>query len=62
LKGDQFGKTPRFVFRDNLFDQCTKPIGEGVAGAWEAAIKSGNLFGDKAAPYIGLKKKQNHGR
>ncbi|MCK9414580.1 MAG: right-handed parallel beta-helix repeat-containing protein [Prolixibacteraceae bacterium] len=47
LKGDQFGKTPRFVCRNNIFDQCTKPIGEGMAGAWEAAIKSGNVFGDK---------------
>ncbi|MCK9412506.1 MAG: hypothetical protein M0Q53_09415, partial [Prolixibacteraceae bacterium] len=47
LKGDQFGKTPRFVCRDNIFDQCTKPIGEGAAGVRDAAIKGGNVFGDK---------------
>ena len=62
LKGDQFGKTPRFVFRDNLFDQCTKPIGEGVAGAWEAAIKSGNLFGDEMKSSFGLKEKHKRGK
>jgi hypothetical protein len=48
LKGDQFGKASRLVCRDNVFDQCTKPIGEGMPGVWKAAIKSGNVFGEKA--------------
>jgi hypothetical protein len=48
LQGDQFGKASRSVCRDNVFDQCTKPVGEGIPGVWDAAIKGGNVFGDQA--------------
>ncbi|MBM4085150.1 MAG: hypothetical protein FJ272_10210, partial [Planctomycetes bacterium] len=45
LHPDPFGKTPRFVCRDNVFDRCPTPIGEGAEGVWKAAIKGGNVFG-----------------
>ena len=44
LKGDQFGKASPFVCRNNVFDQCTIPFGEGISGVWNAAIRSGNIF------------------
>jgi hypothetical protein len=47
LQPDPFGKAPRFICRDNVFDQCAKPIGEGVAGVWDAAVKGGNVLGDQ---------------
>ena len=53
LQPDPFGKTPRFICRDNLFDQCTTPVGEGVAGVRDAALKGGNVFGDQREPSAG---------
>ena len=53
LQPDPFGKVPRFICRNNVFDQCTTPVGEGAAGVWNAAIKGGNVFGDQAEPSVG---------
>ncbi len=53
LQPDPFGKVPRFLCRDNVFDQCTTPVGEGAAGVWNAAIKGGNVFGDQAETSVG---------
>ncbi|MDI9446826.1 MAG: hypothetical protein QM844_21950, partial [Planctomycetota bacterium] len=53
LQPDPFGKTPRFICRDNLFDQCTTPVGEGVAGVRDAALKGGNVLGDQREPSAG---------
>jgi len=53
LQPDPFGNVPRFICRDNVFDQCTTPIGEGAAGVWQAAVKGGNVFGDQAEPAAG---------
>ena len=47
LHPDRFGKPPRLICRDNLFDACTAPIGEGGESVWPAVIKGGNVFGDK---------------
>lgn len=46
LQLDPFGNPPRLVCRDNVFDQCPRPMGEGATGAWAATIKGGNVFGD----------------
>jgi len=48
LHPDPLGRTARFVCRDNVFDQCTTPLGEGAKGVWDSVIKGGNVFGDKA--------------
>ena len=48
LHPDPLGRPARVICRDNVFDQCTTPIGEGAAGVWEAAIKGGNVFGERA--------------
>jgi hypothetical protein len=53
LHPDPFGKVPRFICRDNVFDRCAKPVGEGAAGVWDAAIKGGNVFGDQAEIPLG---------
>ena len=32
LQPDPFEKVPRFICRNNVFEQCTTPVGEGAAG------------------------------
>ncbi|NLX96687.1 MAG: hypothetical protein GXY83_10970 [Rhodopirellula sp.] len=48
LHVDPFGKVPRLICRDNVFEQCTNAVAEGAAGVWAAADKGGNVFGDPA--------------
>ncbi|NOZ20694.1 MAG: hypothetical protein GXP25_06350 [Planctomycetes bacterium] len=48
LHPDPLGRTSRTICRDNVFDQCTTPIGEGAEGVWKATIKGGNVFGNQA--------------
>ena len=48
LHPDSLGRSSRLICRNNVFDQCTTPIGERTAGAWEAAIKGGNVLGNRA--------------
>ena len=48
LHPDPLGRAARTICRDNVFDQCATPIGESAEGVWEAAIKGGNVFGDRA--------------
>ena len=48
LHPDPLGRKSRLICRDNVFDQCTTPIGEGAEGVWKAAIKGGNVFGAQA--------------
>ena len=48
LRLDPFGKAPRVVCRDNVFEQCTQPVGEDAPGTWAAVIKGGNVFNGQA--------------
>ena len=49
LHPDRFGRSPRNLYRDNLFGECAGPIGESRKGLWEAAEKSGNVFANSSA-------------
>ncbi len=45
LYPDPVDRPSRLICRDNIFDQCATPIGEGVPGVLKAAIAGGNVFG-----------------
>ncbi|MBC8871477.1 MAG: right-handed parallel beta-helix repeat-containing protein [Planctomycetes bacterium] len=52
LHPDPLGRTARLICRDNVFDRCTTPIGEGASGVWKAAVTSGNVFGEQVETLI----------
>jgi hypothetical protein len=43
---DRFGKPPKSLVRDNIFQKCANVVSESEKGLWEAATASGNLFLD----------------
>jgi len=48
LPPDRFGNVPRLVCRNNTFDLCATPVGEGAPGIWAAAAREGNLVSGQA--------------
>jgi len=45
LQPDPLGRPSRLICRDNIFDRCVTPIGEGSPGVLKDAIMGGNVFG-----------------